>query len=337
MDNHQHRTTITEENTPLPIVYYPGVLGSFIAFGERPDSEYVFCECFKIAIRNYFLIEKPKFQKIKPPKNKVKQFHTRIIRILEQERVDTFDDFSNCFSFERMICHECNEVLPSAEYSPRIGTSTFKQTHGWYINKLAYEYGINPYSSEFSGIELEQVCPKEIIDLVRISDEEIQGYYSEYEELRTIDEHEAHDLLIAQLYGVWQQKKEISHHIENIVRERFGFKKIGEGWVNETNLYHIICSLYQGMHIIRHYRPPFLRGLELDIFVPHKKLGIEYQGKQHTEPVEHWGGEEALAAQQARDKLKRKLCLENGIHLIYFHHYETITMELVRMKLKEYT
>jgi len=32
---------------------------------------------------------------------------------------------------------------------------------------------------------------------------------------------------------------------------------------------------------LRHYRPDFLQGLELDIFIDELKIGMEYQGIQH--------------------------------------------------------
>ena len=40
----------------------------------------------------------------------------------------------------------------------------------------------------------------------------------------------------------------------NIVREELGFKKIGEGFVTETELYRLIKSLYPNNKVIHHYR-----------------------------------------------------------------------------------
>jgi len=44
---------------------------------------------------------------------------------------------------------------------------------------------------------------------------------------------------------------------------------------------------------------------------------VEYQGEQHKKPVEYFGGEEAFADQQERDKRKRALSRENGVSLFY--------------------
>ena len=46
------------------------------------------------------------------------------------------------------------------------------------------------------------------------------------------------------------------------------------------------------------------------------KYFIEFDGKQHFEPVEMWGGKEGLRKQQKRDKEKNNYCKENGIPLI---------------------
>lgn len=45
-------------------------------------------------------------------------------------------------------------------------------------------------------------------------------------------------------------------------------------------------------------------------------LLIEYQGKQHYESSEYWGGEDALIARQERDQKKRDYCREKNIPLI---------------------
>jgi len=131
-----------------------------------------------------------------------------------------------------------------------------------------------------------------------------------------------------------KQKRMIWNIIENEVREKFGHKKIGEAWTSETILYYIIRSLYPNMTIFRHYRPSFLQGLELDIFIKEFNVGIEYQGIQHFKPVTHWGGKQALEKLQERDKKKKEICNSLGIHLIYFKYNEGLSNELVLKKLR---
>lgn len=89
-------------------------------------------------------------------------------------------------------------------------------------------------------------------------------------------------------------------------------------WVNELNLYFSIRSYFP--EAIYQYRCDWLGLQSLDIFIPSKRVGIEYQGKQHYEPVEFFGGEQALAETQKRDARKRALCKENKVQLLTWHY-----------------
>ena len=61
--------------------------------------------------------------------------------------------------------------------------------------------------------------------------------------------------------------RKISNVIENEVRMKFGHKKVGEAWTSETILYYIVKKLFPQYTVHRHYRPSFLDGLELDIYI----------------------------------------------------------------------
>jgi hypothetical protein len=133
-----------------------------------------------------------------------------------------------------------------------------------------------------------------------------------------------------------RQEQTIWNIIESEVRQKFGHKKVGEAWTSETILYNIVCSLFPGARIYRHYRPDFLQGLELDIFIDDFKLAIEYQGIQHFEPIEHWGGERSLRELEERDKQKKRICDSLRIRLIYFTYDEDLSNDLVFSKLKDH-
>lgn len=62
-------------------------------------------------------------------------------------------------------------------------------------------------------------------------------------------------------------------------------------------------------------------------------LSIEYQGKQHFEPVEYFGGKEHYERQVERDKLKMKLSEANGVKLIYINYWEDVTPDLISEKI----
>lgn len=91
-------------------------------------------------------------------------------------------------------------------------------------------------------------------------------------------------------------------------------------WKSENQLFDIIKTIYPDEFIMRNYRPDWLYGLELDIFLPNKKLAFEYQGIQHSTPVNFWGGQEQLLRQQENDKRKKILCISQGIVLISINY-----------------
>ena len=68
----------------------------------------------------------------------------------------------------------------------------------------------------------------------------------------------------------------------------------------------------------RERKIPWLKGLELDFYIPDKNIAIECQGRQHFKPVEIFGGEEAFKYTIENDSTKRKLCEKNGIKLLYY-------------------
>lgn len=55
--------------------------------------------------------------------------------------------------------------------------------------------------------------------------------------------------------------------------------------------------------------------LYLDFYLEDYNIGIEYDGRQHFEAVEYFGGEERLKDLQYRDELKNNLCKQNFVTL----------------------
>lgn len=133
----------------------------------------------------------------------------------------------------------------------------------------------------------------------------------------------------------FSQDKEY-REIENEVREQFGYPKIGEKWISETILYKIVRILFPSLEVIHHYRGKELEGLEIDVWMPELKVGIEYQGVQHFEVIEHWGGIDGLRKRSANDKKKKILCKSLGYNLIEFRYDENLTEDKLRKKLEPY-
>ncbi len=56
--------------------------------------------------------------------------------------------------------------------------------------------------------------------------------------------------------------------------------------------------------------------LYFDFYLPDFNTIVEYDGKQHYEPVKIWGGEERFKKQQENDEIKNKYCEEHNIKII---------------------
>lgn len=105
-------------------------------------------------------------------------------------------------------------------------------------------------------------------------------------------------------------------------------------WVSEELVYKITKSLYKDCAVIYQHRPFFLHSssggqMSYDIFISRLNVAIEYQGKQHFEPVNFFGGKSSFEKLKIRDKEKAALSSKNGIKLVYINYWEDITPELI--------
>lgn len=118
---------------------------------------------------------------------------------------------------------------------------------------------------------------------------------------------------------------EIFRESENKLRENHNLPKIGEGWISETQLFYLVKEKFDGA--IQHHSPYWLYPQHLDIFIPSRNIAIEYQGRQHFEPIDFFGGVEAFQENLKRDKRKKKKCQDNKVKLIEWHYETPINRE----------
>lgn len=69
------------------------------------------------------------------------------------------------------------------------------------------------------------------------------------------------------------------------------------------------------------------RSLPFDFYVPNHRLLIEYDGRQHVENSELWGGPKKLAETQLHDALKDKFAKDHGFHLLRIPHHRVDEVE----------
>lgn len=100
------------------------------------------------------------------------------------------------------------------------------------------------------------------------------------------------------------------------------------------------CNQSHGEEMIRHildmyhiqYVPQKMfsglkdtKQLSYDFYLPNQKVLIEYQGRQHYEPVDYFGGEAKFRKQQQHDKMKRNYAEHKGYQLVEVdYHFNTI-------------
>jgi hypothetical protein len=76
-----------------------------------------------------------------------------------------------------------------------------------------------------------------------------------------------------------------------------------------------------------------IRKLPFDFYIPKYNTCIEFNGKQHYEPIDFFGGIRGFEKQKKRDKIKIKYCLDNNIKLITIKYNENISEILSKLVL----
>ena len=117
--------------------------------------------------------------------------------------------------------------------------------------------------------------------------------------------------------AIYSQCKQILKIAEDLYRKSIGMPKVGEGWISETELFYKIADYFNDIIVLNHASPKWLGRQHLDVFIPKYKIGIEYQGAQHYQPIDFFGGQIAFEKTVERDVRKKQLCDKNGCKLIY--------------------
>jgi hypothetical protein len=90
---------------------------------------------------------------------------------------------------------------------------------------------------------------------------------------------------------------------------------------SENRIATFLIEIIPDFVFLRRYKHPKLifssgRKMELDFFYAELSLAIEYDGRQHFEPIKQWGGEDAFKEIQRRDEEKNVACKNMGIRLV---------------------
>lgn len=108
---------------------------------------------------------------------------------------------------------------------------------------------------------------------------------------------------------------------------------ISKRWKSEFSLYLLVKSYFPNTEY--QYRDQWLEKQSLDIYVPELRVGFEYQGLQHYQPIEIFDGNDGFEKRQFMDELKRKKCKENHVILIEWEYTSEVTDNNLQEVLKK--
>ena len=94
-----------------------------------------------------------------------------------------------------------------------------------------------------------------------------------------------------------------------------GENKISE-YLKSHNIDYDIHKTFDGLYGVKGGK------LSYDFYIKNINLLIEYQGEQHSNSVEYFGGEKQLLKQKEHDERKRKYATENNYKLVEIWYYD---------------
>lgn len=124
---------------------------------------------------------------------------------------------------------------------------------------------------------------------------------------------------------------EFKRKYDSIYQNLIDCGKCSPKWKSEYELFILVRSVYPDA--VYQYRDDWLGRQSLDVYVPSMRIGFEYQGMQHYQPVNVFGGEDHFVRQITLDKRKRTLCKDNDVFLIEWKYDEPISKIVLKKKI----
>lgn len=321
---------VVQENLPLHLVHYPNHYGTFIGFSPCPTAEPILCSCSESAVDNYLRLRPADLPLNSNPLRMAPLDSFNFPDSLSKVSLGKRADPMSSLRFESRICHRCQLATPSLRYCSPMYGGEFKQSFGWYINQSIFRSGVDRSLLTC----LPDVCPPDTQELITTLRVDTERRNRLAETLQTDPSEESRNELQRLEEAIPKLRRKIWNIFENETRREFGVRSIGEAWVSENILFQIVKRLFPDRECLRHLRPSWLEGLELDIFISEEKIAFEYQGQQHFYPVKHWGGRNALDALRKRDARKAELCRFQGVLLLPIDFTEPLTEQHIRLRIE---
>jgi len=125
------------------------------------------------------------------------------------------------------------------------------------------------------------------------------------------------------------------NHARNAYRKACGLPMLGDGWVREMQLLNLVRSILPGEEVVHNCFPQWLQRLQLDVYVPARRLALEHMGEQHYRALGYFGGQDALESIRKRDQRKRAICKERGVLVVDVRYDEPLTRENIERLIRE--
>lgn len=192
------------------------------------------------------------------------------------------------------------------------------------------EYAIKNRMWDINGYDLQnyfygvKLYPREIAFLKKyydISDGELFWFLKRY--LDVLDKQKMN-------YVEEADFNDYQKLMDDILLENSYYAEHPSAWKNEFMLYRYVKEFVPDT--VFQAKPKWLRPQSLDVFIESKSTGIEYQGNQHFQPIDHFGGEKGYLTTVKRDEKKKQKCTEHGVQLLYWNYQDEVT----KLSVKEF-
>ncbi|VVY07496.1 DUF723 domain-containing protein [Escherichia coli] len=130
--------------------------------------------------------------------------------------------------------------------------------------------------------------------------------------------NKTHISIICPIHGIFYQRP------DNHLNSRYGCEKCMRDNTQSKAVSDIetILSSFKYVREKRFDNCKNILTLPFDFYIEDLNLCIEYDGEQHFQCSEHWGGIKSLKQTQHNDKIKNTYCTENGINLLRLKYNE---------------
>lgn len=144
-----------------------------------------------------------------------------------------------------------------------------------------------------------------------------------YEDIKSWIENELSYTLISETYENNREKLKIrcdkGHDFEMTWHDFQNGSRCGK--CKKSKGEKSICEFLDGLGLdyIIQYRNPDCKNINVlpfDVYIPSLNMYIEYDGIQHFEPVDFFGGVEKFERRRFNDKIKNEFCIKNKIVLL---------------------